>query len=206
MNGNLKIKVCGTRETENIKDITTLPIDYIGFIFYGKSARYVDSVINVAIPSTIKKVGVFVNASLDEIKERIDSHSLNVIQLHGDESPDFCLQLKQLGHTVIKAFGIDDDFEWSSIEKYVDTVDYFLFDTKSKAYGGTGLVFNWKKLEENPYNKPYFLSGGISIDNIEEAATFKDNRLYGLDINSKFEISPALKNIDLLKQALKIIK
>lgn len=144
MNGNLKIKVCGTRETENIKDITTLPIDYIGFIFYGKSARYVDSVINVAIPSTIKKVGVFVNASLDEIKERINSHSLNVIQLHGDESPDFCLQLKQLGHTVIKAFGIDDDFEWSSIEKYVDTVDYFLFDTKSKAYGGTGLVFNWK--------------------------------------------------------------
>jgi len=206
MSKALKIKVCGTREADNIQAITTLPIDYIGFIFYAKSSRFVENIIPTSIPAHIKKIGVFVNATLAEIKEKIEQYNLQVVQLHGDESPELCKQVSDLGVETFKAFGIDEDFNWADIKAYELVVDYFLFDTKSKAYGGTGQVFNWDKLRENPYNKPFFLSGGISLDNIKEAVAFDDERLYGLDLNSKFEIQPALKNIDLLTQALSILK
>jgi len=206
MTKKLKIKVCGMREASNIEALTALPIDYIGFIFYAKSSRFVSDIPIYNIPNHIKKVGVFVNATLDDIKEKVKEFDLQVVQLHGDESPELCKHVSELGIETLKAFGIDDDFEWKTISDYENTVDYFLFDTKSKAYGGTGQSFNWEKLRENPYNKPYLLSGGISIENIKEAATFKDERLYGLDLNSKFEIQPAIKNIDLLTQALSIIK
>lgn len=206
MNNKLKIKVCGTREAINIKALSNLPIDYIGFIFYAKSSRFVEEAIDFLIPKNIKKVGVFVNATLEEIKEKIQYYDLQVVQLHGDENPELCKQVQKLGIETFKAFGIDDDFEWDSVKEYENVVDYFLFDTKSKAYGGTGESFNWDKLKANPYAKPFFLSGGISIENIKEAAIFNDERLYGLDLNSKFEIQPALKNIELLTQALSIIK
>lgn len=206
MKKKLKIKVCGTREPVNIQALAALPIDYIGFIFYAKSSRFVEEKPKLAIPSLIKKVGVFVNASLDEIKEKIVQYDLQAVQLHGDESSELCMQVGELGIETFKAFGIDEDFEWESIRAYENAVDYFLFDTKSAAYGGTGQTFNWDKLKQNPFDKPYFLSGGISIENMKEAADFEDERLYGLDLNSKFEIQPALKNIDLLTQALSIIK
>lgn len=206
MKKKLKIKVCGMREKSNIQALSALPIDYIGFIFYAKSSRFVEENIAIDIPSSIQKVGVFVNATFEEIKKKVEDHNLQVVQLHGDESPELCKLIKNLGLTTFKAFGIDDDFEWDSISAYEDVVDYFLFDTKSKAYGGTGQTFNWDKLRDNPYQKPYLLSGGISIDNIREAATFEDDRLIGLDLNSKFESSPALKNIDLLTQALSSIQ
>ncbi len=206
MNKKLKIKVCGMREADNIKALCELPIDYIGFIFYPKSPRYVVENISSLIPAPIKKTGVFVNASLEEIQAKKEEFDLQVIQLHGNESPEFCEQVRKMDLTTFKAFGIDDEFNWNSIHAYQDVVDYFLFDTKSKAYVGTGQTFNWDKIQENPYDKPYLLSGGISIDNIKEAANYQDERLYGLDLNSKFELSPALKNIELLTQALSIIE
>lgn len=206
MNKKLKIKVCGMREADNIKALCELPIDYIGFIFYPKSPRYVVENISSLIPASIKKTGVFVNSSLEEIQAKKEEFDLQVIQLHGNESPEFCEQVRKMDLTTCKAFGIDDEFNWNSIHAYQDVVDYFLFDTKSKAYGGTGQTFNWDKIQENPYDKPYLLSGGISIDNIKEAANYQDERLYGLDLNSKFELSPALKNIELLTQALSIIE
>lgn len=206
MNNKLKIKVCGMREAENIKALCNLPIDYIGFIFYAKSPRCIVEKNSTLLPPTIKETGVFVNASLEEIRDKKEEFNLQVIQLHGNETPDFCAQVRQMNITTFKAFGIDDEFEWKKLDMYQDVVDYFLFDTKSNTYGGTGNTFNWNKLLDNPYDKPYFLSGGISIENIKEAANFKDERLYGLDLNSKFEISAALKNIELLTQALSIIK
>lgn len=194
------------REVENIQQLTQLPVDYIGFIFYNKSARYISQYPSVKFPKNIKKVGVFVNASKDEIVSKIKDFDLQVIQLHGNESAAFCQEIKNLGLETFKAFGIDEDFDWNSITEYIGKVDYFLFDTKSKQYGGTGQTFNWKKLNDYPYQIPYWLSGGISLDNIQEAANFEDNRLYGLDLNSKFEIEPGLKNIDSLTQAFSNIK
>lgn len=206
MKKKLKIKVCGMRDVENIRQLVALPIDYIGFIFYAQSSRFVAKKSEVIIPSSVKKVGVFVNDSKEEIVTKVEEFDLQVVQLHGDESAEFCQEIKNLGVEIFKAFGIDDDFNWTSIAAYEGKVDYFLFDTKSKQYGGTGQTFNWEKLKANPYETPYWLSGGISVENIEEAANFEDNRLYGLDLNSKFEIEPALKNIDSLTQAFSIIK
>jgi phosphoribosylanthranilate isomerase len=206
MNKELKIKVCGMRDEENIRQLVSLPINYIGFIFYPKSARFVSANPEVKIPSSIKKVGVFVNDSKEEIKTKVKEFDLQVVQLHGDETAEFCQEIKDLGVETFKAFGIDKDFEWESIKVYESKVDYFLFDTKSKQYGGTGQTFNWEILKAYPYQTPYWLSGGISVENIEEAAKFEDNRLYGLDLNSKFEIQPALKNIHSLTQAISIIK
>lgn len=205
MDKKLKIKICGTREPENIQAIGKLPIDYIGFIFYNKSVRFVNKQIILDVPATIKKVGVFVNSPLEEIKHKVEEYDLQAIQLHGDETPLFCKQVQQLGLETIKAFGVNNHFDWSTIANFQPVVDLFLFDTKSEKYGGTGLTFKWDKLRENPYSKPYFLSGGISIANITEAANFGDHRLIGLDLNSKFEVRPALKNINLLTQALSII-
>jgi phosphoribosylanthranilate isomerase len=206
INKELKIKVCGMRDAENIQQLLTLPIDYIGFIFYAKSARFVSGKPEFSFSSKLKKVGVFVNASKEEITAKIKDFDLQVVQLHGDESPEFCQEIKDLGIETFKALGIDEEFDWATIAAYEGKVDYFLFDTKSKQYGGTGQTFNWEKLKDYHYQTPYWLSGGISLENIKEAASFEDNRLYGLDLNSKFEIEPALKNIQSLTQAISIIK
>lgn len=205
-NKELKIKVCGMRDAENIQPLLTLPIDYIGFIFYSKSARFVVDKPTVDFPSSLKKVGVFVNASKEVIQEKIQDFDLQVVQLHGNESPEFCQEIKDLGMEIFKAFGIGENFDWETIAGYVGKVDYFLFDTQSTQYGGTGQTFNWEILKNYPYQTPYWLSGGISLENIKEASNFEDNRLYGLDLNSKFETKPALKNIHTLTQALSIIK
>lgn len=194
------------RDAKNIQALCQLPINYIGFIFYAQSPRYIVEKPAVTIPSNIKKTGVFVDATADEIFSKIQDFGLDVIQLHGNETPEFCTEIQKLKVTTFKAFGINDSFDWDSISAYQDAVDYFLFDTKSHAYGGTGQSFNWDILRQNPYDKPYFLSGGLSLKNIKEAATFDDERLYSLDLNSKFEIEPALKNIELLTQALLEIK
>lgn len=205
-NKKLKIKVCGMKHLANIAEVSQLPIDYMGFIFYPKSARFVGNLAIGHIPATIKKVGVFVNETAERILSEVEKHSLQVVQLHGDETPALCEALQNEQLEVIKAFGIHDEFDWSMIEGYIPCVDFFLFDTKSPQHGGTGQTFDWKKLKEYPFDKPYFLSGGLSLDNIKQAVTYEDKRLAGLDLNSKFETQPALKNIDTLTQALKIIK
>ncbi|MGB7528840.1 phosphoribosylanthranilate isomerase [Sphingobacterium cellulitidis] len=202
----LLIKVCGMKEPDNISQLLELPIHYIGHIFYQKSARYVGDLANLDISKNIKKTGVFVNSSIAEILESVNRLSLKAVQLHGDETAEMASALKSEGLEVIKAFGIDEEFDWKQLESFVDHVDFFLFDSKSPAYGGTGKAFNWQKLKEYPFEKPYFLSGGLSLDNLEEAINFEDKRLVGLDLNSKFEIEPGLKDIEKLKLALKTIR
>lgn len=209
MSRALKIKVCGMRETENIRQLEKLHPDYIGFIFYPASKRFagaIDADIVSAISGKIKKTGVFVNASAVEIKEKISAYNLNAVQLHGNESASFCFQIKQAGVEVIKAFGINYDFDFDNLNPYADAVDFFLFDTKTSIYGGSGKVFNWHILKRYALNKPYFLSGGLSLKNLQEVKNIDDCRLYALDLNSCFETAPGLKDLNMLREAFEKIR
>ena len=193
------------REPDNIRELAELPIDYMGFIFYDKSARYTAALPQLPLPERIKKTGVFVNADHTFVETKIAS-GLQAVQLHGRESPAFCQAIKKQGVEVIKAFGIDEQMDWRLLEPYVGTVDYFLFDTRSKQHGGTGRTFDWTVLTSYPEETPYFLSGGLDLGNLPEALALDDERLIGLDLNSKFELKPGMKDIDKLKKALKITR
>lgn len=207
-------KVCGMRDPENISEVLKLQPNYMGFIFYQKSSRYVGDAFSlppIDFDNT-ERVGVFVNHSIDFIFSQVNRYGLTAIQLHGDESVDFCEALKSpilrgardISNEVktIKAFGVDEGFDFDRLEAYLPHVDYFLFDTKTPAYGGSGHRFSWDILENYTFNKPFFLSGGISLDNLEDALRFIKGHphlpVVALDINSRFELSPALKNVDLL--------
>lgn len=194
------------RETANLRELVQLPLEYVGFIFYDKSKRYVGDVLSDEavrlVPEDIKKVGVFVNASFKTIAHAVEYYGLDMIQLHGDESAEFCRECGALQRPIIKAFGIEEGFDFSMLEPYKKQVDFFLFDTSSKEYGGTGQTFNWEELRNYDQSVPFFLSGGLSVDNIEEYKGFDDLNIHALDLNSKFELEPGLKNIELLKKAL----
>ncbi|MEJ6979971.1 phosphoribosylanthranilate isomerase [Pedobacter sp. P351] len=205
----LKLKVCGMRDAENISELAMLEPDYMGFIFYPQSKRYaadLDVEVLNALPSEIKKTGVFVNAAYTEISQKIDTYKLDAIQLHGTESPEFCIRCKQLDVEVIKAFGVDKDFDFSDLSAYKEAVDYFLFDTKTDLHGGSGKTFDWNILQKYSLQKPYFLSGGLSADNLTEIKQINDPRLYALDLNSRFELEPGLKNIEKLTAVFNEIK
>ena len=189
----MKLKVCGMRSEENIKSlITQIRPDWMGLIFYAKSPRFVsedfaDSIKGLAIP----KVGVFVNANLNEIKNAISVFDLHTIQLHGEESVDFTKSVKEeTGLEVFKVFSVKEDVDWKELENYLPFVDYFLFDTFTKEYGGSGKTFDWQILRSYPFDKPFLLSGGLSLENIKDIQKLKSEipQLAGLDINSKFEI------------------
>jgi phosphoribosylanthranilate isomerase len=199
MERELKIKVCGMRNQENIAALSDLGVDYLGFIFYDKSSRSaVDLDFNVESNELIR-TGVFVNEAVDFVQKKIKDYKLNAIQLHGDESPRYCKALIQKDLSIIKVFSIGESFDFESIKDYEEYCDYFLFDTKGKERGGNGIVFNWSLLENYKGTNPFFLSGGISPESIDAVKAFKHKKLFGLDLNSKFEIEPGLKNIDQLK-------
>lgn len=214
---NLKLKICGLREPENIQKLVELPLDYIGFIFYEKSPRAIYKHLNAdslpSIPKNIQKVGVFVNESVDMIFSQVNRYGLDVIQLHGDESAAFCEAIKSpvlrgsrgvSNHVkTIKAFGLDDNFDFEILQAYKPHCDYYLFDTKGKEYGGNGTAFNWEVLKSYKGEKSFFLSGGIGLDNIDALITFlQENSLpiHALDVNSAVEDVPGLKNIDKIKE------
>ncbi len=182
---------------ENILEVSTLLPDYLGFIFWEKSSRYFDLEIP-EIPESIKKVGVFVNATLEEILLKIKKYNLNLVQLHGNESPEFCKELKKSTIKIIKVFSVNDDFNFSALEPFEAVCDYFLFDTKGKLPGGNGITFNWQILQKHKSTKPFFLSGGIGLDDIKNIKKL-NLPIYAIDVNSKFEIEAGLKNIELLK-------
>lgn len=182
---------------ENILEVSTLLPDYLGFIFWEKSSRYFDLEIP-KIPESIKKVGVFVNANLEEILLKIKKYNLNLVQLHGNESPEFCKELKKSTIKIIKVFSVNDDFNFSALEPFEAVCDYFLFDTKGKLPGGNGITFNWQILQKHKSTKPFFLSGGIGLDDIKNIKKL-NLPIYAIDVNSKFEIEAGLKNIELLK-------
>ena len=199
----MQVKVCGLKYPSNIKELIDLPIDYIGMIFYEKSPRYMNEEISVdfikTIPASIKKVGVFVNEANQSIIEKISQYQLDFIQLHGDETSETCKELSEYTK-IIKAFPMKDGFDFKLLEEYLPFVDYFLFDTATVNYGGSGQTFNWQILSNYPYNIPFFLSGGIDEQHAEELKTLSLPQLAAIDINSKFEISAGLKDIQKIKQ------
>lgn len=203
----MKIKVCGLKYPENMHAVVALKPDYIGMICYGKSPRYIDEASIAAAKNIcgLKKTGVFVSETAEKINELVETLGLSAVQLHGDESPEFCRQFKG-DVVVIKAFGVDEKFDFTQLKAYSDNVDLFLFDTKTKLHGGSGLAFNWALLDQYTLDVPFFVSGGISPDNLEEVLSIKHPQFYGVDLNSKFEIGPGLKDIQKLKQAFNTIK
>lgn len=208
--GALKIKVCGMREPENIAGVAACKPDFMGFIFYPESKRFVGFEPRPAlldtIPDSIQKVGVFVNETIEQVLAISRAWQLNVVQLHGQETPEYCKQIQQSELTVFKAFPIDKNFDFNVLENYQDNCDYFLFDTKGQLPGGTGQKFNWQLLENYKLQIPFFLSGGIGPDDLESIRNFKHPQLFGLDINSGFEISPALKDVEKVRIFISEIK
>ena len=197
----MKIKICGLKFESNILGLSKLEPDYMGFIFWEKSKRLViDSTPNLS-QTKIKKTGVFVNANFEKIKDKIRVHKLEAIQLHGLESPKFCEKIKNLGVEIIKAFSIDENFNFNILEKYELCSDYFLFDTKGKSPGGNGISFDWEILRNYKYEKKFFLSGGIGIESISAIKKIKNLSLplFCVDINSRIELNPGEKNIELIK-------
>jgi phosphoribosylanthranilate isomerase len=199
----MKIKICGLRDTENIKAVTALAPDYMGFIFYGPSPRFVadipvDTLNN--IPSGIKKTAVFVNESAENINTLLDKYNFDAIQLHGSERPEFCNSFRNKVQ-VLKAFGIDNTFDFHQLKAYIDKVDFFLFDTKTDSHGGSGKTFDWTILNKYKLDVPFFLSGGISPENLDEVKNISHPQFHGVDLNSKFETAPGLKNIAQLEKA-----
>jgi phosphoribosylanthranilate isomerase len=205
----MKLKICGMKYPDNILDVGTLLPDYMGFIFWEQSARYFDETLPT-LPQSIKKTGVFVNANVEEIIEKVTKYDLQAIQLHGHESVAFCHELKNtLANTteIIKVFSVDDTFDFNQLEPFETVCDYFLFDTKGKLPGGNGTTFDWKVLEQYPSQKPFFLSGGIGLDEIDLVKQIlkTDLPIIAIDVNSKFEIEAGLKNkeeLDRFKQKI----
>jgi phosphoribosylanthranilate isomerase len=210
----MKLKICGMKYPENIAEVSALLPDYLGFIFWEKSSRFFDGVIPV-IPETIAKAGVFVDADVEEIISKTEKYDLQLLQLHGKETPGFCLNLKQTiqehnyNIQIIKAFSIDNTFDFNQLKAYEAACDYFLFDTKGKLPGGNGITFNWDVLEKYKNTKPYFLSGGIGLDAIEKIKAFQkttaSSYCVAIDVNSSFETAPGQKDTIQLQQFKKLL-
>ena len=206
----MEIKVCGMRNPANIKELVSLKPDYIGFIFYPKSKRYIGEQIpdeiHGMIPVYILKVGVFVDEPFNNLINKFNANQLDMVQLHGNELPDYCKRLKQLSIPVIKVFSITADFDFESVKPFDSYCDYYLFDTATELRGGSGMKFNWEKLDEYVGNKLFFLSGGIIPTDVEKIKELSHNKLHAIDVNSGFEIEPGLKDIPKLKTFIEGVK
>jgi phosphoribosylanthranilate isomerase len=206
----MKIKVCGMRNQSNIEDLVKLKPDYIGFIFYPKSKRFIGAQIpdeiQTLIPVYIQKVGVFVDEPFDNLLEKFRNNKLDIIQLHGRELPGYCERLKKLDIPIIKVFSIYTDFDFETVKPYNPFCDYYLFDTASDLRGGTGLKFDWKKLDQYKDDKPFFLSGGIKPTDTEEIMGLTHNELYAIDVNSGFETEAGVKDIRKLRSFIEELR
>ena len=217
----LKLKICGMKDFENIKEVSALQPDYLGFIFYPQSKRNFSGEIP-KISDKIIKTGVFVNESIDFIVKKVKEYDLKAIQLHGDENPKYCADLQSIKYffesdkmnlnqvQIIKVFSVGEIFDFSILKDYEGVCDYFLFDTKGKEKGGNGITFNWKQLKNYPSDKPYFLSGGIGLEEVEDIDEFfntkASEKCFAIDVNSKFEDKSGLKNLEKLKLFIEGLK
>jgi phosphoribosylanthranilate isomerase len=211
----MKIKVCGIASIEEALALSNAGVNYMGFIFYLASKRYalhaltLDQIKSVQLPGVLK-VGVFVNEPMDDVIATASAAGLDMVQLHGDETPNYCKEMAN-HYPVIKAFRISetDDVAYK-ISEYLEDIDYLLFDTASSVYGGSGISFDWTKLANATGQKPYFLSGGIGPDDVSKITSFVKSDAVGncvaVDVNSKFETAPGQKNIQLLQSFIPIIK
>lgn len=192
----------------NIRDLGKLPIDFMGLIFYPGSARYIgnpEAEILKHLPDSIKRVGVFVDENPEIVKQKITQYNLNLVQLHGLESVDYCSLLrKEL--PVVKVFNISEASDFIKTDVYDGVCSYFLFDTKTALSGGSGVKFDWNLLSEYKGETPFFLSGGISVNDIDEIKKIKHPKLYGLDLNSRFETAPGIKDTLLISNFIKEIR
>ena len=211
----MKIKVCGITNIDEALALSKAGVNYVGFIFYPASKRYalhtlsLDQIKSVQLPRVLK-VGVFVNEPLEKVIATATEAGLDMVQLHGDETPNYCKEMAN-HYPVIKAFRISetDDVAYK-ISEYLEDIDYLLFDTASSVYGGSGISFDWKKLANATGQKPYFLSGGIGPDDVSKITSFAQSDTAGnctaVDVNSKFETAPGQKNIQLLQSFIPTIK
>ena len=197
----MKLKVCGMKFSENIAEIESLKPDFMGFIFYKKSKRFFNES-KIILNDKINRVGVFVNQEINEVIDNIKKYKLDYVQLHGEEDVRYCLSIKSICK-VIKVFKIDDTFNFDKVKKFENVSDYYLFDTKTNLHGGSGKKFNWEILKNYNSKKYFFLSGGISENDIEEIK--KIRKIYpiiGIDINSKFELPNLKKDRDKIKSLI----
>lgn len=228
----MKLKICGMKL--NTKEVAELQPDYLGFIFWERSSRFFDGEIPI-LPSGIHKVGVFVDASVKEILDKVEKYNLQAVQLHGTESPEFCNELRlrssalRIGSSaqlvssntvtppiaetrlkIIKVFSITNDFDFSVLKPYEEVCDYYLFDTKGKLPGGNGYIFDWSLLKNYSSTKAYFLSGGIGLEDADAIKEFlhrpESKYCYALDVNSRFEIEAGLKDVARLKGFKKLLQ
>lgn len=216
----MKVKVCGLREPENIESLAKLPIDFMGFIFYKKSPRNVVGGAlekwlgkNDAVLGNIKRVGVFVNAEIEEILNRVHDFGLDYVQLHGNESPEYCREILSFwaastlrSARFIKAFAVDADFDFTQTRAYEGICPLFLFDTKTPQHGGSGVSFDWNLLTKYKGNTPFLLSGGIDEDDATAIKQLNIPQLYGVDVNSRFEVQPGVKDVEKVKRFLEALE
>jgi phosphoribosylanthranilate isomerase len=204
-----KIKICGMKFPQNCLEIASLQPDFMGFIFYEKSPRNLETDLP-SLPKSIKKVGVFVNETYDFIASKIEHYQLDYVQLHGEETPELCAKIENKFVKVIKAFSVDNNFNFNTLKEYKNSCSYFLFDTKAPLYGGNGFAFDWTILNNYTVDKPYFLSGGIGVESKNELQDFLKStaakNCFALDLNSKFEITSGLKNKPLLETFINNIR
>jgi phosphoribosylanthranilate isomerase len=206
----IRWKVCGMRESTNIRAISLLQPDYMGFIFYPQSKRYVgDGFIMPSLPQNIRKVGVFVNDNLATIQEK--ALMLDCLQLHGEESVEACRDIRQITQKpVIKAFGVDSSFEMQQLEPYQEVVSAYLLDTKGQEKGGNGICFDWDILKKYHFSVPLWISGGIGLENIQDLLLFLEENpqipVEVIDVNSRFEIEPAYKDVEKLRLLAELLK
>jgi phosphoribosylanthranilate isomerase len=204
MNPTLHIKVCGMREASSLATVAALQPDFLGFIFYPKSSRYVGQEVSTTslenLPPSIKRVGVFVNETTANIRQRVLEFKLNAVQLHGDETPEQCQELRAPGLLIIKAFALGSEFDFKTLLPYVPHCDYFLFDTKGEQPGGNGLTFDWQLLRDYSLPTPYFLAGGLDLAHVKTLRNLQLPGLFAVDLNSRFEVGPGEKDPIRLQQ------
>jgi len=206
MKPSLKIKLCGMKNPDNIADAAMLPLDYMGFIFYPDSPRFAGELEPPALPRHVKRVGVFVNADESMVLQTTKEYLFDILQLHGNETPELCDALREKGFTVWKSISVADERDVAQTARYEQHCDAFLFDTKSKCYGGTGRRFDWDLLTGYTGSVPFLLSGGIGHDDVDALRAFSHPQLHGIDLNSRFEQSPGFKDIEKLKTFLNQLK
>lgn len=195
------------RDEANIRQLSQLPIHFMGFIFYPQSPRYAGEMPVRAVQQVaqhIKKVGVFVNAPVDEAMTFYDRYRLDLVQLHGSESPDYCFTLKKKGIPVVKSFAAKD-IALSQVSSYQHACDYLLFDTPTRQHGGSGKKFDWSLLQQIELPLPFFLSGGLGPGDVKDVQQFNHPQFYAIDLNSRFEIQPGLKDIELIKRFIEAL-
>ena len=195
----LQLKVCGMANESNIAELIKIQPNFIGFIFHEDSPRNITHFPKTNIPKTMKKIGVFVDKDFEFINKKVIDFGLDGVQLHGKESPLLCNQLKKEGLIIIKAFNIHNTFDFGLLDSYIHSCDYFLFDAFGKNAGGNGVIFNWDLLRNYKGSVPFLLSGGIDETMVGTIKKFRHPQFIGIDINSGFEIQPALKDIKKIK-------